>query len=204
METLIPDNLALLRDKALEWGAERASLFSARDVIVDERTRLKCLVPRCINYGRPMCPPNVPPVDEFRKALARYEQALLVQMAIGAAVEALNAGRSESATLAQMAEGSRQSASMSAARRSFYGLIARLEAEAFKLGYRYAAGFAVGNYQAALPVGEGPDRSEPPFFARPSMEAMGIDVVETARLAGLPLSFAEPSRLCFSGLILID
>jgi predicted metal-binding protein len=36
------------------------------------------------------------------------------------------------------------------------------------------------------------------------MEAMGIDVVETARLAGLPLSFAEPSRLCFSGLILID
>lgn len=204
MEILAPDNLALFRDRALEWGAERASLFPARDVMVDERTRLKCLVPRCINYGKPMCPPNVPPVEEFRKVLARYEHTLLVQMPIGAAVRALRDGHSEGATLAQMAEESRQSTSMSAARHRFYELIARLESEAFRLGYRYAAGLAVGNYQAALSAGEGPDHPEPPFFARPSMEAMGIDVVETARLAGLPLSFSEPSRLCFNGLILID
>src|SRR5674536_141200 len=66
---------------ASELGATAARVFDAKDVVVDERVRLKCCVPVCRNYGVSlMCPPNVMPVDEFRTVLARFQKALLIQI----------------------------------------------------------------------------------------------------------------------------
>src|SRR5271169_3022663 len=74
------DKIGQLERFAIEHGAYRARAFSARQVVIDERVRLKCQIPLCPHYGRTLtCPPNVPPLEEFVKAVKRYRSALLVQ-----------------------------------------------------------------------------------------------------------------------------
>ncbi len=201
MDATIEDSLKRLYDKALELGATRASVFSARDVIVDERARLKCLVPRCPNYGKPLCPPNVMPVDDFRRVLERYEHALLVQVLMGVSGKALREKYGEGLTLSQMRQSPGYMEEVTAGIPAFNNLVSRIEAEAFKLGYRFAAGFAGGSFLAASLEEKG---QVPPFPARPGMAAMGIDVFETARRAGLPIAFpAEEIGPYHNGLILV-
>src|SRR5512139_1419720 len=73
---------------AMEKGAYRAKSFSARLVAVDERVRLKCQIPLCPHYGKVLtCPPNVPTVDEFRKALKLYRTAVMVQTRVPLTME---------------------------------------------------------------------------------------------------------------------
>ncbi|HUT64313.1 MAG TPA: DUF2284 domain-containing protein, partial [Anaerolineae bacterium] len=62
-------------------GATEVKEIRVADVIVDERVRLKCRVPLCDSYNKNLtCPPYVPSVDEFRKALSLYSKAILVQI----------------------------------------------------------------------------------------------------------------------------
>src|SRR4030067_3002 len=76
----ITANIKVLEEFALEKGAYRARAFSARLVAVDDRVRMKCQIPLCPHYGKMLtCPPNVPTVEEFGRALKRYRKALLVQ-----------------------------------------------------------------------------------------------------------------------------
>ncbi len=68
-----------LVDRALELGAIDAKVISTDGISVEDRVRLKCRV-GCVGYGKKLtCPPHVPTVDEFRKILAEYDQALLVK-----------------------------------------------------------------------------------------------------------------------------
>jgi len=61
-------DLEAYRRLALELGAADTAIISAGDVTVDERVRLKCLVPRCLRAGEtPNCPPNAPDLDLVRK-----------------------------------------------------------------------------------------------------------------------------------------
>ena len=56
-ETLRAD-LARYCAMALELGASGAAIIPASDVVIDERVRLKCVVPRCFRAGEtPYCPP---------------------------------------------------------------------------------------------------------------------------------------------------
>jgi predicted metal-binding protein len=41
-------------------------------------------------------------------------------------------------------------------------------------------------------------------MSRPSIEAMGIDVIRTAKRIGLPFDFSSKNRLFWNGLLLID
>ena len=73
-------NLESLRQKALDLGASGAEIIQAGQVVVDERVRLKCLIPRCLRAGEtPNCPPNAPDLDLVRKAFARYTHAILLK-----------------------------------------------------------------------------------------------------------------------------
>jgi len=74
-------DLEILCKLAKELGATNAVLFNAKDVVVDERVRLKCLTPPCKDYGTNlMCPPYVMSVKEFKEVLSKYEKALLIQV----------------------------------------------------------------------------------------------------------------------------
>src|SRR5665811_511826 len=72
------ENYRKLEEKAKELGAKSLRLFDAADIVVEDRTILKCIF-GCNGYGSRVCPPYIPTVDEFKKMLADYDWALLVE-----------------------------------------------------------------------------------------------------------------------------
>ena len=87
----------------------------------------------------------------------------------------------------------------------FARLMTALEAEAFKMGYRFAAAFAGGDCVLCdVCAGATGEACLHPFEARPSMEAVGIDVVATAEAAGLAVELPADEHPRWTGLLLID
>jgi predicted metal-binding protein len=175
-----------LRDEAIQLGASKAKLISVPSIVVDERVRLKCLVPLCDQYNKNlMCPPNLLSVEEFRKSLKRYSKALFVQLAFE----------------------KNEKVSKTEIRR--YGLrlhkiIHQLERRALRSGYPLAAGLIGGSCKLCQRCVGTTGSCRHPLVARPSIEGMGIDVIQTAKKIGLPFDFSSQNRLFWNGLLLID
>ena len=206
-----------LIDRAHALGADRAAPLPAASVVVDERVRLKCRVPRCSSYGRNlMCPPHVPGPDETRAALARYSDVLLVQQDIPvtqAQVDDALEGKTYAESRAGDGAGSAASGGngggcdneIVVSQNAFAKLMSALESEAFKLGYRFAAAFAGGDCvlcEVCEGIEDGVCRH--PFEARPSAEAVGVDVIATARAAGLDIEMPAVDCASWTGMLLID
>ena len=203
----IEKDLEELSRLAVTLGASRARPVPADFIVVDERVQLKCRFPPCPFYGRNrMCPPFTPTAEEFRKYLAKYRHALIVQLDVpltedvkrrihgDSRLEELFSDREFSRTL--MREG-RQ------AWRLLNQVISGVERESFKRGYRFAVGFAAGS----CPLCDECDVTAPckhPFEARPSMEAVGIDVHGTLNKVGLGVEWGARGTVTLTGLILID
>ena len=205
----IEKDLEVLCELAKELGATSAVFLDARDVVVDERVRLKCLVPVCDDYGlNLMCPPYVMSVPEFRLALAKFSWAILIQI--------------EELIPAEMKEEIRQAGDVAALyistkfldsyKESFdpikmklHRIVSKVEAQASKLGYRFATGFKAGSCKLC-PECVTRNSQEPcrhPFRARPPMEAVGIDVFKTAENAGLPFDIPPKNKTVWNGLVLV-
>ena len=76
---MIPkEHLCSLDKTAMECGARNVTLMHSSSIVVENRTVLKCMF-GCDGYGSRVCPPYIPSVDEFKKMLADYEWALLVE-----------------------------------------------------------------------------------------------------------------------------
>ncbi len=173
-----------------EAGATRTILIKAKDVVVDERVRLKCRIPICGAYGQNlMCPPHVPPVEEFRKALAEFSDALLVQFTV---------------SLPKSPDAPKED--VFAAAKRLHELVNLGEKTAFEEGFRFATGLIGGccrlcdECEGVKPGG----RCAHPFKARPSMEAMGIDVTATTEKAGLEApSYPIDQSVTWTGLVLL-
>jgi len=202
-------HLKHLIDKAHELGADRAAPLPATSVVVDERVRLKCRIPRCSSYGRNlMCPPHVPGPEETRAALARYADVLIVQRDIAVTqvqVDAALDGKTYAESRALGAEDVGCDNEITAAQNAFAKLMSALEREAFRLGYRFAAAYAGGDCvlcEVCEGIEDGVCRH--PFEARPSAEAVGVDVIATARAAGLDIEMPAVDRASWTGMLLID
>jgi predicted metal-binding protein len=176
--------------RAEGFGASSAAAIPASDVVIDGRTSLKCLVPLCRHYGTDLlCPPNVMPVEQFRGIVAQYGGALLVTVDMALSDE----------------EGEERLKLARDAKMKLYDVIDKVEAAAMRDGHYYAAGFGGGACslcEECVGVGSGL-RCRHPFRARPAMEAMGIDVVETARRVGLDLTFEPGAGRSWVGLVLV-
>ncbi len=178
--------LKQLCSQAIQLGATKAKLIPVSYIVIDERVRLKCLIPLCDKYNRHMmCPPNLPSVEEFRKSLQKYSRALFVQLSLR------KTGRVSKAEIQRYGV-------------SLHQIIHQLERQALFLGYPLAAGLIGGSCKLCREcVGPaGPCRR--PLMARPSIEGMGIDVIRTAKRIGLPFDFSSPNRLFWNALLLID
>jgi len=173
-----------------EAGATRTLPIKAGDVVVDDRVRLKCRIPICEAYGRNlMCPPHVPPVEEFRTALAGFSDAVLVQL---------------TASLPKDPKDPKKD--VFAAAKRLHELVNLGERTAFEEGFRFATGLIGGccrlcdECEGVKPGG----RCAHPFKARPSMEAMGIDVTATTEKAGIDVpSYPIDQSVTWTGLILL-
>jgi predicted metal-binding protein len=207
--------------RARALGADSAAPLPARAVVVDERVNLKCRVPLCASYGvNLMCPPHTPTAAETRAALARYSDTLVVQLdipltqaAVDEALEGMSYAQAHApaagAGTAAEGGGSAQTAPYEArlrdSKNEFARIMTALEAEAFKMGYRFAAAFAGGDCVLCdVCAGATGEPCNHPFEARPSMEAVGIDVVATAEAAGLAIELPAAEHPRWTGLLLID
>ncbi len=174
-----------------EQGASEVHLIPVKSIVVDERVRLKCQIPLCDTYGRNlMCPPNLPSVEDFRRALGRFSQGILIQV---------------SASI-PMQSGGNLSEDVFASARKLHELVNRGERMAFEGGLHFATGLIGGCCrlcdECVAVLGETKCRF--PFKARPSMEAMGIDVFSTLENVGLPVAgLPICDRVTWTGIILI-
>ncbi len=178
-ETLRAD-LERYRELALQSGASSAAIIPASTVTVDERVRLKCLVPRCLRAGEtPNCPPYAPNLDLVRRALSRFSWAVLFKCDVEP-LEEYVPGRG--ATKAE------QRRTLSFHQKSAE-VVCKLERQAYKDGYYLAMGLGGGSCKDYLCKGLicqflDSGRCRFPHRARPAMEAMGIDVVALINKVG--------------------
>lgn len=199
-----PD-LDKLCEMARSYGASAASALEGKDVILDPRVRLKCMVPQCANYGRNlMCPPNVMDLDTFSDVLKRYEHLILVQYPIPMDTDFMKAY--EDSSIEDIYDSGEYKERMARSERQFQDLMGQLESDALSMGFRFAAAFTGGPCRLCDEcVGQGSgERCRHPFRSRPSMEAMGIDVYLTARNAGLPFEIPAKDRPVWNGLLMVE
>lgn len=212
MQKNLEHDLKRLCDLLKEWGAANAKAFDAKDVTVDERVRLKCQVPICSGYGASlMCPPNVMPLVDFIKVLAKYQYAILVQVNCPIPQEMQPMIASESTDVTDLYQNeeflSSYNESIKQTKMELHKLTNRVEAAAFSMGYRFATGFIGGQCilcEECVAQGSNNEPCRHPFRARPSMEAMGIDVFQTAYNAGLPFDIPPKETTVWTGLVLVD
>ena len=207
----LQDDLKDLCDLAVESGASRATAIEADKIVVDERVQLKCRYPPCEFYGRSrMCPPFTPTAKEFREYLSRYGYGILVQIEALITNEVRDHIERPDAKLSElmMDKGVRKAVKDRLTRffpiwKKLLDVISRVEGEAFKRGYYFSLGLSAG----ACPLCDVCDPEQPckhPFAARPSMEAVGIDVYTTAKNVGLEFPWSTKEKVVCSGLVLVE
>ncbi|MDH7508802.1 MAG: DUF2284 domain-containing protein [Methanomassiliicoccales archaeon] len=202
----LEEDLAILCEKAKQYGASKATIISADRIVVDPRVRLKCMIPLCASYGvNLMCPPNVISPEEFAKILSLYRHAILVQVPLtinNDFVKILGQGKS----LSEIREDQNYRNLLSKGDRQLIEILCKLEKDCLEMGYRFATGLSAGTCRLCEEC-VGQHSGKPcrhPFVARPSMEAVGIDVIQTAKNAGIDLKFFAKTTPVWLGLLLVD
>jgi predicted metal-binding protein len=192
--------LEMLKDYALECGADRACIIGGSQLVIRHSARAKRYIPACKFYGSSiMCPPHNPLIPDItKKIVAEYEHGILFQ--IDARVEAF------------VGEGWRTRHIPTEVQHK--KILAQLEGRAFHMGFARALGFAAGECSLCLPQKECAvlkgKSCVHPLRARPAMEACGFDVFAIAQKVGwmlVPIGHAsDPKKIpCASliGLILV-
>lgn len=167
--------------QALERGADGAKAIDPGSVVTAEWVRLKCQF-GCSGFGRShCCPPYTPTPELTRRVIDSYQKAILLHR--------------------QIAEGSKRREET----KRFNEMVIRLEIDIFLDGYYKALCMTSGPCRLCKecdlnrPCQRGMD-------ARPSMEACGVDVFQTARRNGFPIQVVktqEDAQNIF-GLILVE
>jgi predicted metal-binding protein len=167
--------------KILESGAETAKIVDPKIVVTANWVRMKCQF-GCGGYNdRLTCPPFSPTPEYTAKMLTEYKAALIFTYS------------------------SENEESEKKKRRSVRKVLVEVEREMFLDGYYKAFGLSAGpcNYCTHCDVTK---PCKYPEEARPSMEASGIDVYQTARNAGIKIEVVRTLKdICtFVSLILIE
>lgn len=185
---------------AADLGATKARAIMASSIIMDPRVELKCRVPLCPNYGRNLtCPPNVMGPERFALVLGRYSHAILVQKEYE-----WDTTRFKETTFQQLESSPEYLIMMKDMFRDFLAVMGGLEGESMRLGYRFSAAL-VGGPCCLCDECAGPgQKCRNTFQARPSMEAMGIDVIATACSAQMPIIYPATENAIITGLLLVD
>ncbi len=201
-------DLKELCEHAIKNGATKARVITPELIVIDERVQLKCRIPPCVNYGKNlMCPPYTPSAKEFREIVAKYKFAIMVQIDAPIGEETKKLIKSEGAKLTELWKDEEFSKRLEKDVREvgnkLRAIVSAVELEAFNKGCYLSLGLVIGNCNLCSTC----DLKWPckhPWEARPSMEAMGIDVSQTAKNAGLDLKWGTKEIITLNGLILIN
>jgi len=161
--------LSAIKNEAYNLGANKVAIVDPRRVVVDERVVYKCMW-GCPHYNASlMCPPYTPKPDDTRKLLNQYRYALLVR----------KEGKSEEFAGQSAIENNQWVKYGEELRRTMLNL----ESSAFYRGFYLALALVAGCCricsQDGTCKGLGQGRCLHAYESRPSMEALGIDVMAT-------------------------
>ncbi len=161
------------------FGAADAKVIETKELVIDERVKMKCLIPICYRYGNSaFCPPNSPSVELMEKVIGKYKYGILIKHEVTPKRDFVNPGKGK-IYLTRIAKHHRE----------LMRLVAKLEIVAFNDGYYLAMGFGGGSCKAVLCKGAPCARLQGescrfPLVARPSMESVGIDAFNIASKVG--------------------
>jgi predicted metal-binding protein len=202
MKKVLPKRFSEFIEVALRAGATAARIIPSNWVVIDERVRFKCEVPRCAGYGQYlMCPPYVMPVEAFSRILSGYKWGLLVQVE-AKSIDSGDKGKGKiNQTILKEYKELHRSFKL-----KLLEIVEAVESAAFKKGMRFATGLVGGSCVLCEQCVD--DKSSKacrhPFRARPPMEAVGIDVFKTAQNAGLPIHLSSSKNVVWTGLVLLE
>jgi len=172
-------DLERYREKALELGATNAYLVRTAQIPVDETVVLKCQIPRCFGYGvSANCPPHTLKPEELRQHLKKFSWAVFFCKDVAAEVIVR-----DKATIKERVS----------AYQNINKIVSALESLAFYDGHYLAFGLGAGSCRHTLCGKEESclalegKKCRFALLARPSMEAVGIDVFLLAAQEGLEI-----------------
>jgi predicted metal-binding protein len=152
-----------LKKNALNFGATDAKTISTKIISIQDDIIELCREPLCEGFGTSIyCPPHAMKPDEFREEIRQYQHALFFKTDVDPEI-LLSDRRYE-------------------AFRTIYEITTQLEAISLDAGYSISKGLAAGsckpvfcmNYECQALIDGTSCRY--PSRARPSMEALGINV----------------------------
>lgn len=175
-EVVLKNDLERYKEKIIELGASKVKIVKTEEIPIDERVILKCQVPRCFGYGvGAHCPPNTLKPVELRMYLEKYKWAIFFIIDVPPEVIVR-----DKATIKERV----------AVYQKVYQIVSDIESMAFYDGYYLAFGFAAGSCRHTFCglednclAMEG-QRCRFSLRARPSMEAVGIDVYKMVAQSG--------------------
>jgi predicted metal-binding protein len=163
--------LTELKNKATKIGASDATIVDTSIISIEDAIIEYCKKPLCASYGKSAhCPPHAPKPAEARKLIKPFRKALLFKLDVASKVL--------------------MSDENNKAFRRIYEIASQLETAAQKAGFIRAKGLAAGS---CLPVFcrknkcrviEEENECRFPSIARPSMEAVGINVFKLIQKVG--------------------
>lgn len=147
------------------YGYTDYKWIDPRNIIISQWVRMKCMF-GCGGYGRDAtCPPNVPSVSDCRRFFEEYSTVAIFHFA--KAVEKPEDRFSWTRTINK-------------------GLVA-LEREIFLSGHRKAFVLVIDSCTMCKECMRAREKCKNPRTARPTPEAMAVDVYATVRKLGYPI-----------------
>jgi len=175
---VLPDLIEI----AISLGASNARMIPSGEIQVKDDLALKCLEPRCENYGLSYsCPPHVGGPAQFRQLICSHPRALVLRLVVPSSM-LLSWERCEIG-------------------KYLHELVANVELEAVHLGFKNSAGFAGGSCKElfcqdhlACQRLERQGVCRHPRQARPSMSGYGVDVFQLMKTCGWPTNLKTNQR----------
>jgi predicted metal-binding protein len=201
-ESKLLKDLERYKEKAFELGAANVKIIKTEEIPVDERVPLKCQIPICFGYGTSAhCPPNTMKPDELRKHFKNYQWAIFFTRDLP--TELLLKDATDKDRIAAF--------------QSIYKYVKSIESMAFYDGHYLAFGLGAGSCRRTF-CGQHKTCSALEgkscrfgLLARPSMEAVGINVYKMTAAAGWDIypigshaNAEETPKAVLAGLVVVE
>lgn len=187
-----------LIDAAKSFGAADAILIHSSDIVIEERIRLKCKT-GCPSYGqRFSCPPYAPTISDFKKIIQEYQDALLIRFRSHVHTEpeiihSLLKNRADSTVSRDTKKRIGQfNDEINEESRKFHNIMLEMEGIAFMAGNPFAQAFTVDSCDRCKSCNIKGGICVHPTELRYSIEAAGINIIKTAKNAGMEITFPCP------------
>jgi predicted metal-binding protein len=198
MKSKLSNVLETLKQRAVGLGASDAKIIPTAMISIEDEVLEMCKKPLCDGFGKSInCPPHTMKPWEFREVIKHYEYALIFKLDIPQEVM-LSEKQPE-------------------VFRKVYEIASKLEIQAFRVGLKQSLGFAAGSCRPVFcrehkmcQALKEKDGCRYPETARPSMEAVGMNVMKLVKNAGWEIQMineqTEPDsvpNVVLSGLVIL-